>query len=42
MLTADHMYSLHNSEKFAQDVRMPSSQNSKTVSAIFIAFLQFG
>ena len=39
-LGADHMYYHHNWRKFRQHVKTPFSEKRKTLSWIFIAFLQ--
>ena len=39
-LAAGHMYSSHIWEKFLQEVKTRLSQNQKTLSGIFIGFLQ--
>ena len=40
MFTSDSMYSRHRWEKLQQQVQTLLSQNKKTFSQIFIAFLQ--
>ena len=39
-LTADHMHSCHNRDKFWQQVGTQSSSKGKTFPEVFIAFLK--